>query len=372
MREDKAFFERVAIVGVGLIGGSLGLALKRTGFKGQVVGVSRTETIETALAMGVVDDGYPYEKLGEGVGHADLIVICTPIQRIIELLPGVVRDAPAGALVTDVGSTKRTIIGAAEGCAREDVHFLGGHPMAGSEKSGVTAADPFLFQNAYYIVVSDRPVPAPLYGRFTDLLTQIGAKVVELSAEAHDQVVAAISHLPQMMATSLVEMVGRSDERGSAGHFLALAAGGFRDMTRIASSPFAPVWADICATNADQIRGMIDSYVKVLLEVKGRIGDESLNDDFAYANEVRGRIPRDMKGFINPLFELLVVAEDKPGVVAEIAVTLSKEGININDIEIVKVREGEGGTMRLGFDSSEAADRSLALLKELGYQARKP
>ena len=322
--------------------------------------------------MGVVDDGYPYEKLSEGVGRADLILICTPIQRIIELLPSVVRHAPAGALVTDVGSTKRSIIAAAAGCAREGVHFLGGHPMAGSEKSGVTAADPFLFQNAYYIVVADGAVPAPLYGRFTDLLTQIGAKVVELSAEAHDEAVAAISHLPQMMATSLVEMVGKRDESGSAGHFLALAAGGFRDMTRIASSPFAPVWEDICATNADQIRGMIDSYIKLLLDVKGRIGDDSLTDDFAYANEVRDRIPRDMKGFIHPLFELLVVAEDKPGVVAEIAVTLSNEGININDIEIVKVREGEGGTIRLGFDSSEAADRSLAFLNELGYQARKP
>ena len=325
--------------------------------------------------MGVVDDGFPYEELEAGVSAADLIVICTPIQRIVELLPHIVRCAKAGALITDVGSTKRTIARVAASCARDDVLFLGGHPMAGSEKSGVTAADPFLFENAYYILVADSSVAGkPQYNGFRDLVTQLGARVVELGATAHDEVVAAISHLPQMMATSLVEMVGRLDDEGDGtdGHFLPLAAGGFRDMTRIASSPFAPVWEDICATNGDQIKQMIDRYISLLSDVRDRLGDRALSDDFACANEVRNRIPRDMKGFIHPLFELLVVAEDKPGVIAEIAVRLAREQININDIEIVKVREGEGGTMRLGFDSSAAAECSLTVLSGMGYEARRP
>lgn len=354
---------------MGLIGGSLGLALKRLGHPARLVGVSRPQTLAQALEMGVVDEGWDYPELGRALEEADLVVLCTPIQRILSLLEEVGRLAAPGALITDVGSTKRQIAAQALAQLRADLHFIGGHPMAGSEKSGVSAADPFLFQNAIYILVPGREVPAPLYAAFAGLLKQLGAKVLELEAEAHDEVVAAISHLPQMMATSLVKMVGQLDEGN--GHFLTLAAGGFRDMTRIASSPYAPVWEDICRTNADQLGRMIDRYIAVLKDVRQRLEEESLGQDFAYANRTRSAIPRDAKGFIHTLFELLVVAEDKPGVIAQIAQSLAREKININDIEVMKVREGEGGTLRLGFDSQEAADRALEVLAGLGYQARR-
>ena len=355
---------------MGLIGGSMGLALRRTGFAGQLVGVSRPETLKQALELGVIDEGWAYEDLGPALAEADLIFICTPIQRILELLADIPGSAASGALITDVGSTKRRIMARADSCLRQDLHFIGGHPMAGSEKAGVTAADPFLFQNAIYILVEGKEVPAELHTAFADLLKQVGAKVVELSAEVHDQVVAAISHLPQMMATSLVEMVGKMNQENR--YFLPLAAGGFRDLTRIASSPYTPVWEDICRTNADQIRHMIDRYLVVLQDVRQRLEDESLREDFSYANKVRNSIPRDAKGFIHTLFEILVVAEDRPGIIAEIATALSREQININDIEIMKVREGEGGTIRLGFDAEDAAERALEVLGELGFQARRP
>ena len=203
------------------------------------------------------------------------------------------------------------------------------------------------------------------------LLEETGARVVELSAGMHDRVVAAISHLPQMLATSLVEMVGRMNEE-EGGLYLPLAAGGFRDLTRIASSPFAPVWEDICSTNADSIRTLIDRFTAMLGDVRARVGDESLRTDFDFANEKRASIPLDAKGFLHRLHEILVVAEDKPGVIAEIAGSLAAENLNINDIEVMKVREGQGGTIRLGFDSPEAAEKSLAVLRSLGYQARLP
>jgi prephenate dehydrogenase len=242
--------------------------------------------------------------------------------------------------------------------------------LAGSVKAGVTAADPFLFQNAIYILIPDPKVPPECYRAFTDLLKQIGARVLELEAQAHDQAVAAISHLPQMMATSLVKMVGRLNQQHD--YFLPLAAGGFRDLTRIASSPFAPVWEDICRTNADQIRRMIDGYIETLQDVRDRLEEASLGEDFGFANRVRGSIPRDAKGFIHTLSELRVLAEDRPGVIAQIATALSSEKININDIEVLKVREGEGGTLRLGFDSEKAADRALEVLKRMAYQAWRP
>ena len=364
-------FERIAIVGVGLIGGSLGLAVKQAAPSTRVAGISRNETIAKALELGVLDEGYSYEELDRGIADADLILLCTPIRRIVELLPEVMRLARDNALITDVGSTKRVIAQTALTAGREKAYFIGGHPMAGSERSGVSAADPFLFQNAIYILVPDERVPEPLYADLQLLLGRIGARVVELSAEMHDRVVAAISHLPQMLATSLVEMVGRMNEE-EGGLYLPLAAGGFRDLTRIASSPFAPVWEDICRTNADSIRELIDRFSAMLRDVRERVGDESLQRDFDFANEMRASIPRDAKGFLHRLHEILVVAEDKPGVIAEIAGGLAAANLNINDIEVMKVREGEGGTIRLGFDSPEAAEQSLVVLNSLGYQARLP
>lgn len=365
-----AFFERIAIIGVGLIGGSMGLALKRAGFTGQVVGISRPETLDRAREMGVIDAGWDYADMEQALDGVDLIFLCPPIQRILELIETVGRCAPPGALITDVGSTKRRILAQAQTHLRDDLYFVGGHPMAGSEKAGVTAADPFLFQNAIYILVPTEGLPAEPYDAFISLLHRVGAQVLELSVEVHDQVVAAISHLPQMIATSLVRMVGELNREN--GYFLALAAGGFRDLTRIASSPFAPVWEDICRTNADQIRQMIDRYLIVLQDVRDRLEDPALKDDFGFANRIRNSIPRNSKGFIHQLFELLVVCEDRPGVIAEIATVLGAEQININDIEIMKVREGEGGTIRLGFDSEPAANRALEILDRIGYQARKP
>lgn len=354
---------------MGLIGGSVGLALKRTGYEGRIVGVSRHETVEQACALGVVDEGWGYDELGRALDGADLVFLCTPIQRILELLPEVSAHAWPGALITDVGSTKRSILARAEAVLRPDLHFVGGHPMAGSEKAGVAAADPFLFQNAIYILVPAPDTPPAPYDAFIGLLRRIGAQVLELNVEVHDQVVAAISHLPQMIATSLVRLVGELNREN--GYFLALAAGGFRDLTRIASSPYAPVWEDICSTNADQIRTMIDRYLAVLSDVRARLDEPSLGGDFAFANRVRNSIPLNSKGFIHKLFELVVVAEDKPGVIAEIATALGGHSININDIEIMKVREGEGGTIRLGFDSDKAARSALEVLAGLGYQARR-
>ena len=364
-------FRRVGIVGVGLIGGSIGLALRRTGYPGSIVGISRPRTVERAVSLGAVDEGWDYDEVDRGLAEADLVFLCSPIRHIIDFLPRVMAAVPAGALVTDAGSTKRRIAAAAAASGRSDAWFLGGHPMAGSEKSGVTAADPFLFQNAIYILVPDAAVPGELHQALRDLIRGLGARVLELSAEDHDMVVAAISHLPQLLATSLVEMVGLLDEERE-GLLLTLAAGGFRDLTRIASSPFEPVWNDICATNPDRIREMVDRFQARLAEVRDKVGAAALEADFEYANRVRDGIPRDAKGFIHRLAEVLVVCEDRPGVIAEIASVLAEKGVNINDIEVMKVREGEGGTLRLGFDADDVADRAVETLEAVGYRARRP
>ena len=365
MSEPDFSNDTIAIVGVGLIGGSLGLALKRVGIGKRIIGISRVETVERAVAQGAIDDGVSYENLASAVSQADWVFLCTPISRILDLLPECLANAKTGCVVTDVGSTKRAVVDLAGQNSRAGVSFIGGHPMAGSEWKGVDAADPFLFQNAIYVLTPPDDADPDQVDRLATVISRIGAHVIDMDPDTHDRVAAAISHLPQMMATALVGLVGRLNEKD--GLPLKMAAGGFRDMTRIASSPYE-MWRDICRTNAVPIRDTIDAYIDTLSALRGRIEDEALSDDFAFANAVRDRIPKDSKGFLHPLHELMLVVEDKPGVIAEVATSLSAEGINIKDIEVLKVREGEGGSLRLGFGASEDKERAGQILTGLGYK----
>lgn len=364
MSEPDFSKDTIAIVGVGLIGGSLGLAFRRVGIGGRIIGVSRQETIDRAIEQGVIDEGFAYDEIASAVADADWVFLCTPISRILELLPRCMSAAKPGSVVTDVGSTKRAVVEAAGQGDRTDVSFVGGHPMAGSEWKGVDAADPFLFQNAIYVLTPSDRVDTAVVARMGAMVSRIGAHVLEMAPEQHDRIAAAISHLPQMMATTLVGLVGRMNEED--GLSLKMAAGGFRDMTRIASSPYE-MWRDICQTNAVPIREMIDAYLGALSALRDRIEAESLADDFSYANEVRDTIPKDSKGFLHPLHELLLVVEDEPGVIAEVATSLAEAGINIQDIEVLKVREGEGGSLRMGFGTQEDKSRAGQILTGLGY-----
>ena len=360
-------FDTVVIVGVGLIGGSLGLAIRRKNENTKVIGVSSSAAIKSALEIGAITEGCGYEELGNAVRYADLIFLCTPINRIKGLLTTLSSSLEPGILVTDVGSTKRVIGHHARDVLPEGVHFIGGHPMTGSEKRGVNAADPFLFQNAIYVLCPAVNVPEELVKHFSDFLNEIGARVVIMDAELHDSIAAAVSHLPQMIAVTLVNMVGK--ETTDSAPYLQLAAGGFRDMTRIASSPFS-MWDDICNTNADAIKKAVDTFIDNLSCLKDLIGTKALGDDFEKANSTRANIPKDTKGFVKTLFEVLVVVEDKPGIIAQIASELARENINIKDIEILKVREGEGGTLRLAFDLEEEALGVVELLNRIGHKSR--
>jgi prephenate dehydrogenase len=360
-------YKRIVIAGVGLIGGSLGLAVRRKFPDATIVGISSRAAITSALEMGAITEGCGYEEIGNAVAGADLVVLCTPIHRIQGLLTILGPFLAPGTLVTDVGSTKRLITGHALKVLPDAAHFIGGHPMTGSEKSGVSAADPFLFQNAIYVLTPAQSVPQDVVSRFGEFLGVLGARVIIMEASLHDRIAAAVSHLPQLLAVTLVNMVGKKS--GDAAPYLQLAAGGFRDMTRIASSSFT-MWDDICRTNDDAIRTVIDEFITELMALKERVGTPALGGDFEVANITRATIPRDSKGFVHTLFEVLVVVEDQPGVIARIATSLADKGINIKDIEVMKVREGEGGTLRLAFERRDEAEQAVALLGEIGFPSR--
>ncbi len=360
-------YKSIVIVGVGLIGGSLGLALRRRFPELRIIGVSSPAAVQNAVEMGVITEGCGYEELGNAVMGANVVFLCTPIHRIQGILTLLAPHARDGVIITDVGSTKRSITRHATGVLPKGVHFIGGHPMAGSENRGVQAADPFLFQNAMYILCPAEGVPEAVVTEFSGFLGETGARVLVMEADLHDRIAAAVSHLPQLLAVTLVEAVGYLN--GPDAPYLRLAAGGFRDMTRIASSPFG-MWDDIFRTNDDMVREMVDIFIDHLRKVRDRIGTPALGENFEIANVTRATIPKDTKGFMRPLFDVLVVVEDVPGVIARIATELAINEINIKDIEVLKVREGEGGTLRLAFAREQEALDAVSLLGRTGYKAR--
>ncbi|HNR68484.1 MAG TPA: prephenate dehydrogenase [bacterium] len=366
MNADNSF-ERILIVGVGLIGGSLGLALKRKGFAGEIIGVDEQTALDIALQRKVIDRGFRREELHQATRQADLIFLCTPIAETLRLLATIGKDLQPGTLITDVGSTKRQIVEAAKIHLPADVDFIGGHPMAGSEFRGVEAADPFLFENTTYVLTPSRPTHFRMQRAFGELLERIGAKVLLLLPELHDEIAAAVSHLPQMLAVSLMHLVAsRQDE---SPYFLKMAAGGFRDMTRIASSPYG-IWEDIIRTNSDMIVRYIDDYIEELHKLKLCLHEQCLAEYFDKAAKNRLSIPKDTKGFLQPHYDLLIGVEDKPGVIAGISNALSERQINIKDIEVLKIRENEGGTMRLAFSSREDRDQAATILRQVGFDVR--
>lgn len=362
-------FKNIAIIGVGIIGGSLGLSLKRKIPGIRILGISRKETLDKALALGAIDQGFERSQLEACLPQADLVFICAPISIIIDMLPRIADAIRPGTLVTDVGSTKLKIVEKAKDYFKEDKYFIGGHPMAGNEGRGVEWADALLFENAVYVLTPSQAVPESLKRSFITLIEEIGAKMIVLHPELHDKLAAAISHLPQLLAVTLMDVVAQSQDRENSSLFFNLAAGGFRDMTRIASSPYE-IWKDIFQTNQQNVLHFIDTYIETLQEMKKKLIQENLSIIFENAARNRLSIPRDTKGFLRPNFDLSVWVEDKPGQIALISSALAEKKINIKDIEVLKIREGDSGTIRLSLETEEDRQAAQKILKQIGFSSR--
>lgn len=284
--------ETVTIVGVGLIGGSFGLALRAAGFKGRILGVSSPRTIAAALGKGAIERGAP---LDEALPESDLVYLAQPISRILELLPEVRRLSPARALVTDAGSTKGEIVEKAAALFGDGPWFIGGHPMAGKEQRGVERADADLFRNTTYVLTPSGLAPsgshlpdAPVVKEFAAWIGRIGAKPVVLPADVHDRVVAWTSHLPQLLSTALASAM--ADELPGDEH-LAIAGPGLRDMTRLAESPY-DIWKDILATNTSNVEQALTAYIDKLERFRESLNQDGLAKEFEAAHKARQRLAR--------------------------------------------------------------------------------
>jgi prephenate dehydrogenase len=278
-----------------MIGASLGRALLSRRLAGEVVGFDAAPAVlETAQALGAISRGA--SSLEECVSGAQLIILATPVGTAVSLLPEVSGLAAGGSIITDVCSTKRQIVQAA-GTLPEGVSFVGGHPMAGSEKDGCRALDERLFEQAVYVLTPVKGGDPSALDTMKKLVRRLGAEPLVLEADEHDELVGAVSHLPHLAAAALVRTLERKTVQRAK--FLALAAGGFRDTTRVAMGN-PEMWKDICLSNKQNIIRLLDDYCKELehLRILTESGDEeALTVFFQHAREFRRKFPGRGQGF---------------------------------------------------------------------------
>lgn len=282
-------FHHIAVVGLGLIGGSLVKSFRRTTPACQLIGVDYHEAL--IQARDHLDEAFLPQDLARALRRVDLVFLAAPISSILRLLPEVAKAVPSGAVVTDVGSAKSHIIEAARRHFIGERYFIGGHPMAGREKGGWENADPFLFENTAYALTPSLDFPPDLLEALKNLLHTFGARVILLDPQEHDRIVADISHLPQLLSIALINFIARKG--APVEPRLQLAAGGFRDMTRIAASPFE-IWQDILDYNRDNIRSSLQEFINSLQDLLRDVDNETMAERFQNANQLRRLMAADM------------------------------------------------------------------------------
>ena len=271
------------------MGGSFGLALKRTGFPGQIVGCDREEVLKQAINKGAIYRGYP--ELTEAIAEADLILLAPPVGTILDVLGKLKEKINPQALVTDVGSTKQII------CTRGKLNFekgplfLGGHPLAGREHSGIDQAVATLFEGRRYLLTPNSPddLTDPRVKAFSELIEKMGARPFVTDPQTHDRALALLSHLPQLLSSGLASLVTERSEEDFLP--LEMAAAGFRDVTRLAESPYS-VWRDICLTNQEYIREALELMIQKLDTLKLHLSDRELEREFANACKLRQKFEK--------------------------------------------------------------------------------
>ncbi len=357
---------KIAIIGLGLIGGSLGLALAQKGY--EITGIDRNrEALAKSVKLGAASR--VTENLAEGVKDAAVVFLAVPVGAAAEVLRAIAPHLSPGAIVSDVGSVKTSQLRLAEDLLPAGVDFVGGHPMAGTEQAGIDGADPLMFVNAVYVLT---PAPSCSPGAVEEvaaLVRQTGAQPLIMDPVKHDRIVATLSHLPHLLAVALAKTAGRleDEEPGS----LALAAGSFRDGTRVAAS--SPVmWQDICLANREMILGALKVFQLELVQLEAAVreGDGArITGAFRQSREVRDSYRQQAKARVQELVEVVASIPDEPGYLGKITRALGEANINIVNIEIVRAREGAAGSVVLGFQGEASALRALDLIRGLGIPA---
>lgn len=353
-------------IGLGLIGGSIARALKASRPDiGIIAWDPDQRTLSDAHKEGIAD--ITASAIDNNFSQCDYLFLCAPVKRNDENLAAVKAVMRPGCLLTDVGSVKTAIHEAIHAAGLDDC-FIGGHPMAGSERVGFLNSRASLLENAYYILTPTASVPGEKVSAYRELVSQMGAIPLILDYRQHDYITAAISHLPHVIAAALVNLVRERDSED--GIMKMIAAGGFKDITRIASSQ-AGVWQQICLTNQDNISSLLSDYIRMLTSFRDRLeqGDQSaLYKCFDDARIYRDSFLNASSGPIKRSFRIGVEISDKSGALARITTLLAESGISIKNVGIAHNRESEDGVLKVEFYEEASMTLASEILEEKGYQ----
>lgn len=358
--------KRITLVGFGLLAGSVAAAIKQAGLQIAIRVVSSKKTLEKAKELSVGNEFFEYDDFKSWLPNSDLILLCSPIKHIlstIEVLKNNARLINEEVIVSDIGSTKELICASGFALPAPFV-FVGGHPMAGSEKNGFKNSDPSIFENAYWLYCLP-PNLKELPESLNELLNFLGSRPVQIPPKEHDFAMAWLSHAPQLISTSIAAGISPP-----IADYLNLAGRGFRDMTRIAGSSW-DMWKDILESNNKNIVDALNKYINTATVIaasleKNQFGE--LENKFLAGNKTRSHLATG-KNYAYPLHEVVAQIPDEPGSILKALNPLAEKGINIRDIELMKVREGIGGTLLLAFKSESDASNAIKILESEGIYA---
>ena len=356
----------IGIIGLGLIGGSIAKALRAAPEHHTIIAYNRSEKARlAALEDGTAD--LVADQVDDRFSDCDYIFLCTPVEHNLEYLSIIRSFLSPKCIITDVGSVKGNIHAAIEKMGLSD-HFIGGHPMAGSEKTGYDHSDSHLLENAFYALTPTKNVRKEQVDELFHLVRTLGAIPVLLDATEHDYAVAAISHVPHLIAATLVNLVKQNDSDKET--MKLLAAGGFKDITRIASSS-PDMWQQICSTNRDNIVTLLDQYIRSLEILKNNLlcnVPHCIYDLFECSRAYRDSFSDRTTGLLSKVYAIYCDIIDESGAISTVAGILAKHGISIKNIGIVNNRERDAGVLRIEFENQKESEYACRLLSECGYR----
>ena len=355
----------IGFIGLGLIGGSIARTIRKFHPDYRLLAFDKDRSaLAEAVSLNVINGICDIDD--EQLYNCDYLFLCAPVEYNIEYLKYLKNVISDDCIITDAGSVKGPIHKAVEELGMDHC-FIGGHPMAGSEQSGFEHSSDHLLENAYYILTPGGQVPLEKLTEFSELIDSLGSIPMVLTAEEHDFITAGVSHLPHIIASSLVNLINKLDNE--AEYMKTIAAGGFRDITRIASS--SPVmWEQICIENHENISSVLDEYIRMLIQIRCSIDNQEasyLYDMFARSRDYRDSIDASSSGLINKTYMLYIDIVDEAGGIATIATILAMEGISIKNIGIIHNREFEQGVLKIEFYEQNALEKACALLKKRNY-----
>lgn len=357
--------KKIGFIGLGLIGGSIAKAIRQYHPDYEIIAFDKNkETLALATQDSCID--VACTSIDDNFQHCNYIFLCAPVSYNTAYLKHLSRFLHDDLIITDVGSVKATIHEEVKALDFEP-YFIGGHPMAGSEKSGFVNSKPVLIENSYYIITPSEKVSQDKVMTYSDFVQSLKALPVVLGYEEHDYITGAISHLPHLIAATLVNFVKDHDSKEE--WMKHLAAGGFKDITRIASS--SPImWQHICMKNQQNLVSILDEYIQMLDQTKNSIlnGEEQdIYHLFEASKNYRNSIPSGSAGPIKKVFAVYCDIVDETGGIATIATILASNNINLKNIGIIHNREFEEGVLRIEFYDESSSDKAAELLRKYRY-----